>query len=495
MLALSHSTGSICLVDVSRGFITLAQVTTPKVCGMIKFSPDRQFLFCWHAPLSDKNSPCVFQLAVTRCSNGTFLLQILGDKVSYKPLEYELRSEAGFLSGDPLSCIFERPRVATGNNYILVEEAFMFVLNKQSVLKYFPGNNGITMLSSVVLRSFTNSFHHDYKFIAKEIKFSLNGELVYVVAKERTASRVVFDFPSQKFVDVSKQELTLIMAWDVSSGELKAEKSIECGECSRLVSVKNGILLTTKNSFPELWNFELTACIRRWPNLCYIKEMMPISEKRVACVGKENDVNVLDTTSSDVSPIPFSHERYESTILRLEREAIACNRRCQLLSTDRHSVQLSDGSGSILWRKNWSDSLLCSYSLPGMFSPTEELVVISAKTPENDQSVYLLDASSGTTRRTLCRATYFFDCKFISDDVCVIDSQDSSRDFCLRLFNIKSADLLSVIVRNTRTYCLAVCRPKRLVAFDVIVDGDSKRIFKLGRVKLPSDKANRNSKR
>ena len=193
MLAISHSTGSICLVDVSGGFRTLAEVTTPEVCGMIKFSPDHQFLFCWHAPLSDDNNHCVFQLKVTRCSNGTFLSQILGDKVSYKPLEYESRSEAGFLSGDPLSCIFERPShmniVAIGNHYVLVEEAFMFVLSKQSVLKYFPGNSGITMFSPVVLRSFTNSFHHDYKFIAKDIKFSLNGELVYVAAKERTELR------------------------------------------------------------------------------------------------------------------------------------------------------------------------------------------------------------------------------------------------------------------------------------------------------------------
>ena len=426
------------------------------------------------------------------------MLRVLGDKVSYKPLEYESRSEAGFLSGDPLSCIFERLSdvniVVLGNDYFLVEEAFMFVLSKQSVLKNFPGSHVITMLSPVVLRSFTNSFHHDYKFVAKDIKFSLNGELVYVVAKERTVSRVVFDSARQTFVDMSKQEL-IIMAWDVSSGELKAENSIECGQCSRLVSVKNGVLFTTRNGFPELWNFELTECIRSWPNLRYITEMMPISEKQVACVGKENDVNVLDTTSPDVAPIPFSHEGYESTILTLDREAIACNSKCQLLSTDRHSVQLSDERGRILWRKHWSDSLLCSYSLPGMFSPAEELVIISAKTPENDQSVYLLDALSGGTCRTLCRGTYFFDCKFISDDVCVIDSQDSSSDFCLRLFTIRSADLLSVIVRNMRTSCLAVCPLKCLVAIDVIVDGDSKRIFKLGRVKLLSDKGNRNSKR
>ena len=493
MLAISHSTGSICLVDVTGGFRTLAQVTTPEVCGMIKFSPDRQFLFCRHGTFSDLDNRCLFQLKVTRCSNDTFLLHVLGDKVSYKPLEYESCSEGGFLSGDPLSCIFESPfektiRSGSGSDYCLVDEAFMFVLSKQSVLKCSPGNNVIEMLSPVVLRSYTKSFHHDRKFIARDITFSLNGQLVYVVAKERTVSKFVFDSSLQTFVEMGEQELA-IMAWDVSSGDLKAERIMKCGKCSRLVSVKNGVLLTTRDSFPELWNFELTECICSWPNVRYVTEMMPISEERVACVGKGNEVNVLDTTSKDVATIPFSHEGFESRIPILEREAIACNSRCQLLSTDRHSIQLSDDRGRILWKKRWFDSLLCSYSFPAMFSATEELVVISAKTPEDDQSVYLLDASSGKTCRTLCRGTDFFDCKFVSDDECVIDSKDSSRGYHLRLFNIKSGDLLSVVVRPFRTFCLAVCPPKGLVAFDVHVDGDSKRIFKLGRVKLPHDKA------
>lgn len=465
---------------------------------MIKFSPDRQFLFCSHGTLSGNVDRCVFQLNVTRCSSGTFSLDVLGENVSYKPLEYESRSETGFLA-DPLSCIFERPSLrpiglGSGCDYVLVEEAFMFVLSKQSVLKCFPGSDGIVMFSPVELRSFTNSFHHDYKFIAKDIAFSLNGQVVYVSAKERAVSRIVFDSSKQEFVDMGKQELT-IMAWDVLSGDLKAERSIECGKCSRLVPVKTGVLLTTRNTFPELWNFELSECIRSWPNVRYIREMMPISEERVACVLKGTEVNVLDTASTDVATIPFFHEGFESTILRLDREAIACNSRCQLLSTDRHSVQLSDSRGRILWRRPWSDSLLCSYSLPGMFSPTEELVVISVKTPEDDQSVYLLDASSGKTCVSLCRGTYFFDCKFVSDDECVIDSQDSSRAIHIRLFNIKSGDLLSVIARQMKTSCLAVCPLKRLLAFDVVADGDSKRIFKLLHVKLPRDKGNSNSKR
>ena len=197
----------------------------------------------------------------------------------------------------------------------------------------------------------------------KQMEFSLSGKTMYIVSDDeiRRATVRAWDVANEKFI-AKKNILQLRTTWHMKYVSV-----------SYLAVVKEGVVLSPKDGTLELWNFELNECIRMWPNLRYITEMMPISEKRVACVGKENDMNVLDTTRPEVAPIPFSHEGYESTILRLEREAIACNRRCQLLSTDRHSVQLSDDSGRILWRKPWSDSLLCSYSLPGMFSPTELL--------------------------------------------------------------------------------------------------------------------------
>lgn len=175
---------------------------------MIKFFFDCQFFFCWYVLFFDKINYCMFQFKVIRCSNGIFLLQILGDKVLYKFLEYELCSEVGFLLGDFFLCIFERLSdmnfVVLGNDYFFVEEVFMFVLSKQSVLKYFFGNNGIIMFSFVVLRSFINLFYYDYKFVVKDIKFFLNGEFVYVVVKEWIDSRVVLDFLRQNFVDMSE---------------------------------------------------------------------------------------------------------------------------------------------------------------------------------------------------------------------------------------------------------------------------------------------------
>ena len=483
MLTISHSSGSICLVDVTKGSETLAQVTSSKACGMIKFSPDNQYIFCFHETLSETRSlqdRYVFQLKITRCNNGTFSLKVLGDKVSYKPLEHESCSEAGFLSGDPFSCIFEQ--VESGYPIpvkIFVEGAFLFVLSKESVLRSFPGNSSIAMFTPKELRSHTASFHSHSKFRANSIAFSQTGEIVYVVATETNVER----------------SWVRVMAWNVSSGELNAEKSIQTGKNKRIVPVKQGILLTATNDSPELWNFKLSECIRRWPHVREVTDMMPISEERVACVGKRNEVNILDTTCTDViATIPFSYKTYEHTSQLLGREAVTCNSRCQLLcqllTNDCQSVQLWDGT-DIIWKRRWPHSLQCSYILPGMFSPTEEFVVISALTPEGDQIVYLLDAQSGKTCRMLCRGTDFFGCNFVSDEECLIDSKDASGDYLLRLFNIKSGNLIGVLVKQFRTFCLASCPLKRLVAIDVVPNYDSKRVFQVIQVKLPRDKDNK----
>ena len=250
--------------------------------------------------------------------------------------------------------------------------------------------------------------------------------------------------------------------------------------------------LSPSGSAVELWNFELSARIRSWPNLREITHMMPLSEERVACVGSDFKVHILDTTSKiTVKSIPLCHEGYQSTYLMLDREAIVCNRKYQLLSTDRDSVQLADGT-SILWKRPWEKSLLYSYNLPGMFSPAEEFVIISAKTSKNEQDVYVLDASSGNTLCTLCRDEHFFNCAFVSNEQCVIECQSISKGLCLRLFNVRSGHLLSVIDINIMPSCLASCPRKGLIAVGL---WNSHRICAFIQVKLPRDKDRLKSKR
>ena len=168
----------------------------------------------------------------------------------------------------------------------------------------------------------------------------------------------------------------------------------------------------------------------------------------------------------------------------------ACNSKYQFLSCLlRDHLYLWDGK-TLLWEKVLH---LCrlSFEIPiGMFSLSERFVLVGARSG----GMYVLDAVSGETLHTLCKVDGFFeiDCKFVSDEECVISSRAASGGYCLQLFNVKSGDLLSVIELEERVYRLAACPRKRLLA---IVQGDSHQGFKLIQVHLPQDKDSRKIKR
>ena len=432
LLAISHSTGSISIVDAMDGFRTLTETVTPDVCGMIKFSPDCRSLFCTSGHL-------IFRLNLFRLDiNMTeFLSCTLEDcSESYVPWEGESHSETGYLLGDPISARFL---------------GFEFVLNRQTVLWGGPHGRFIDMLNVSKL--------HKTKREATlidiiPITFSLSGETVYVVDDATGAT---------------------VSAWDVSSGELIAEKRARYmppDQRSRLVTVKEGVLLSTTSGTLELWNSELSQCVRNWTDINGITEMIAISEERVACEA-ENQVIILDTSSGEiVSTIPTGHDE----------RLLACNSKCQLLTYRSRSLQLSDGK-TTLWRK--ITSMDFSY---GVFSLSEQFIV-------SLPSVHVLDAISGKTLHILREGPqyrHYFDCKCISDEECVISCRTLSGDYCLQLFNVKSGDLLSVLPLVSEANCLAACPRKRLLA---IAQRDSKHGFKLIKVQLPQDKDIRKSKR
>ena len=437
LLAISHSTGLISIVDAMDCFRTLIEIVIPEVCGMIKFSPDCRSLFCKSraAVWSDQN---FFRLNINMAE---FPSCTLHDCKSYVPWDSGSHSEAGFLLGDPIS---------SGNS------DFVFVLNEQSVLRGHFNYAFIDMLSISELRE--NDRETTFVRI-EDIAFSLSGETVYLAGD----------------------------ATDVSSGELITETSItplSAGFVFRdrldcLVTVKGGVLLVTRSGSLELWNSELSQCVRNWTDINGITRMIPISEERVACKAK-NQVIILDTTSGEiVSTIPRSYdERF-----------LTCNSKCQLLTYRSRSFRLSDGKTTI-WRNTsrWP-------CLPrGMFSLSEQFVVILSNVGMyTEEGVYVLDAISGETLHILPEGyREYSDCKFISDEECVISGLTLSDDYCLQLFNVKSGDLLSVLQLDVKAICLAACPRKRLLA---IAQRGSKHGFKLIQVQLPQDKDIRKSKR
>jgi len=119
-----------------------------------------------------------------------------------------------------------------------------------------------------------------------------------------------------------------------------------------------------------------------------------------------------------------------------------------------------------------------------MFSPAEQFFVISGVLPGHGQGVYVLDALSGDALHILCGATYVYDCKFVSNEDCVIHTYEPASGFLLQLYNVKSGDLLSVleIDMDNRVYALASCPMKGLLAIGLM---HSKLRFKVIQVKLP----------
>ena len=76
LLAISHASGRIAIVDVVDGFTTLGQTDLRKVCGMIRFSPNSLSLLCVHLSLATwANS--IFRLNINIAEHLTCQVDVL----------------------------------------------------------------------------------------------------------------------------------------------------------------------------------------------------------------------------------------------------------------------------------------------------------------------------------------------------------------------------------------------------------------------------------
>ena len=437
LLAISHSTGLICLVDVMDGFKTVAKHSLEKnqVCGMIKFSPDCQILFLFRVVRQSFLKSYSLNVNIAEYPNVT--LDLFSDWSSRQP---ESLSKSGFLLGDP-------------------DRAFDFVLDTLTVLRGYPFRTFLDMLninelprflprSRSTVRIRPRSFFSTKRIVA----LSLTEETIYVLSTDSIAT-----------------------AWDVSS-----EKPV--GQVGEVVSsclearMKEGVLLSTKVGCLEMWNFELSNCVRRWPGLVRhgkITKIVPISEERVA-LSSENDLIILNTTSSEIVSIPIHHGYF-----------VTCNSKCQVITSNHSSLQLLDGQ-TTLWKTDLRHLILF-----GTFSLSERFVVIWAETSNFVRGMYVLNALSGRVLHTLCNGDKTYNCQFLTDEECVVLSMAVSGDFSLRLFNVESGELLSVIdLSEGEVSHLAVCPRTRLLAID---RSDSEFGVELIKVHLPRD--SRESKR
>ena len=268
-----------------------------------------------------------------------------------------------------------------------------------------------------------------------------------------------------------------LVAGDVLSKRIRKKECMILEHSLSVVPVKRGVLFRTVSGSLELWNSDLSVCMKRWTEFP-VDDVVPLSEERVALKTRNNfddrwEVTILDTTS----------EQIVSKIANFDGIFLACNNKWEVLTT-------TDGKSLQLWRENrvlWETSNKFNlFGLPcAIFSPTEENVVTYCAFGS-----YVLDAVSGKVIRQL-ENMVVHDIKFISNEDCIVSLNDS-RGLCLRLYNVKSGDLLSEIVEERLFQSLAVCPRKRLVA---IGSKYSKDHFEIIQAKLPGDKEKTNIER
>ena len=205
---------------------------------MIKFSPDHRFIFCW--AVKDLRRHSFFGLKVVKEANNTFSLTIVsGDSETFKSF-----NDFGFLFGDLIS--------TKGR----LQFRLTFGLDKQRLLRSFL--KAIEMVDT----KYVNRNDQGVATEATGIALSLDGQTVFVASFES------------------------VTAYDVSSGKLKAEINCERLVYRSLCPVSGGVLILTSKSFVELWRGNLGKRIKRWTNLPGVKQLIPVSEERIAVVGE-----------------------------------------------------------------------------------------------------------------------------------------------------------------------------------------------------------------
>ena len=437
LLAISHSSGVISLVDVMCGFRKLAHTATPEVYGAVKFSPDHRFLLC-------RRAEDAFCLKVVRDTPSTFSLTVCHDipyDLSHALKNFDSFNDCGFLFGDPVT--------TDGSFYPLT-----FFLDDQRLLQYY--------LCTIEMVD-TKGLHQGSQGESTQvtgIEVSLDGQTVYVASEKSVIARDMFN---GKFKEINR----LVTLQDF------------CPLCP----VSGGVLISTNPYTLKFWNYDLSKCIETWPSPSGIEQLILVSKERVAVVG-ERVVMILDT----------SRREFVLTILSFGRRILTCNSKCQLLTiTDSHSLQLLLShtpqfwyGPTVVWEKRGID--MGCYKQDVAFSPMEQFLIVGTM-----RGALVLDAETGIKLRTLPSLSRSSSLTFISDDQCVITGSDLTvQVFNVNLFNVRSGELLSTIDVESKVTCLAACPLNRILAIGL---KNSIPNVKLLRVFLPRSQDGESGKR
>ncbi|XP_068681723.1 uncharacterized protein [Montipora foliosa] len=526
-IAFADLTGSVYL-DVSEGPKLLFKCDV--ACGMMHFTKDNKALICGYLPYRIEDGLGYGRCGWVCCRNPTFIIRLF--KTRFLP-----QNDFVLWPIEPKTPLGRVKNVASVFSSLVT--GFYKWLDNETAL---VGSPSFKYVAAIHVDSLSEANWPFTRQVVKEVVFSSEGDVIYSITSK----------------DESSVSAVLVTVLRMSSQEILVEKSFTCPSLS-LVPVKEGVVLCLKDKVPELWNFELTECIRQIPKLKGAKMLIRLSDELIACewycraltpeefsdfgylaetensleLHAEDDLmgdnealhhdNSSDEETSDDSSTTETFVEFSDFLIKGmsslfpwlfvdivnvtsgecvssikttasddHHEFVSCNSQNQLLicTSDEfddgvlYGEQLTvtlrnNNSFSCVWERKAVRYDERSFTPYFMFSPEEEFVVTWASF-SSGYGVHILDAKTGETQRTFLKdQDDIVDCKFVVNGESLVCC---SEDNFLRLFDIRSGDLLSVLDVEEQPCCLGACVDKPLVAI-----GLWGARLKFVHVKLPSD--------
>ena len=524
-IAICDITNTITLFDEENQslFLQLGKDDHQSVCGLMQFTSDNNTLVCcflyWqcdqaHCPLGEERKP-IF----------TFIRPV--NNISLPDPHFEPLKFRTFLlwPSVPPNTLTEYTFMGQNEEPSWVSKAqreipYLFSgsyisLNDEKVLIGSPDHKYVTMLNAGLLQSESNStYTSNVNMGVRKIIFSMEGDAIYVVS-------------SGRFVYSSSDEVKITI-WRMSSQELLETKTF-FGRVS-IVPMKEGLVLFKHDRAAELWNFDLSKCIRSIAKLTSDTtilrkvRMIPVSDELIAFFYPVNSCESIHIRSSQNSQQNEEYLNFFLTFLGMHAyridfvdltsvggklvsslwipadakeciDYISCSRMGEVLvcivedmggpiDHEKLTVRSLRKNEQIKWERRTEYLLSISPSPQHMiFSPTNEFVV-TWNTLDEGQGIHVLQAETGETLQVFLRDQKdIIECKFLDDESLVCCSGDNF----LRLFNVKTGDFLSVLDIGEQPFCLGACLYQPLVAI-----GLSGTRIKFVHVQLPTESKKKN---
>ena len=404
LLAVSHSTGLLCLFDVQNRLTELGSISTTSPWGFLTFSVESDALVGLCGELFGQIR---FRCRITRNEMNENVLSDLSEE--------QVGSEKPFLVGEATESLTS----ALSRVIPFRKTGLLMRLTSERALLSSPTLRHVSLINLAEIQKAANTHVQD-------VAFSTDGENVFVVSED-PPTVTVREFPTCN---------------------IKAEENYVA--CPSIVPVKDGVIVLDGTvAFRDVKLTERKLLC----NELQVMRLLSISEEQVACLTKDGTVVVLSTSDGHSKNIKIDEGW---TIL-------AMNEKFQMITYKRmgkyelYAVHLSDSSFSLPHKIQSFYIDEEDHPPTGLFSPKGDFVVLWTS-----NIVEIYNATSRELHRKLLEKERIVDLKFITNQALMVCSSEDVGNF-LRMFDVNSGEQLTTLDIE-EPYCLGVCLNSSRVA-------------------------------